>query len=135
MVSPTKQPSKRDLILHSNNEQNYIEVSSHHTLSDVRILIQQELDIEQLPDEQFSFKQLNEASNRIANGLSDMGIRKGDHVVTILPNYPEYLYIWWGIVKLGAIHIPIDGNYRGDTLVNLLNRSNAKRCCNPVGFP
>ena len=56
MVSPTKQPSKQDLILHSNNEQNYIEVSSHHTLSDVRILIHQELDIEQLPDEQFSFK-------------------------------------------------------------------------------
>lgn len=55
MVSPTR-PTTKDLILHSNNEQSYIEVSSHHTLSDVRLLILDELDVEQLPDVQFSFR-------------------------------------------------------------------------------
>lgn len=58
MASPSssKPVTKKDLILHSNNEQSYIEVCSHHTLSDVRQLILDELDPEQLPHEQFSFR-------------------------------------------------------------------------------
>lgn len=55
-----------------------------------------------------------------------MGVQKGAHVSTILPNYPEYLYIWWGILKLGAVHVPIDTNYRGAMLASLINRSDAK---------
>jgi hypothetical protein len=59
MVSPTKSPTTKDLILHSNNEQSYIEVSSHHTLSNVCLLILDEFDIEQLPDgktQEFAFR-------------------------------------------------------------------------------
>ena len=64
MVSPIKSTSNRDLILHCNGEQNYIEVLPHHTLSDVRQLVLQELDPEQLPsscnngggDPEFSFR-------------------------------------------------------------------------------
>ena len=64
MVSSIEATSNRDLILHSNGEQNYIEVLPHHTLSDVRQLVLEELDAEQLPsscnneggDPDFSFR-------------------------------------------------------------------------------
>lgn len=77
-------------------------------------------------DAEYSYKKLHEESNRIANALKEMGIRKGDKVVTILPNLPEYLYIWWGIVKLGAVNVPINNNYRGAGLVDVINRCDAK---------
>jgi len=77
-------------------------------------------------DEQYSYNKLNEGSNRIANALKEIGVQKGDKVATILPNMPEYLYIWWGIVKLGAWHVPINNNYRGFSLVDLISRSDAK---------
>ena len=59
MVSPlNKSPPKQDLYLHSAGEQNYIEVLSTDTLSDVRLRIAEEFDPEQLPEDggQFSFR-------------------------------------------------------------------------------
>lgn len=77
-------------------------------------------------DEQYSYRQLFEESNRVANALLKLGVKKGDKVVTVLPNFPEYLYIWWGIVKIGAWEIPINNNYRGAALVDVINRSDAQ---------
>ncbi len=77
-------------------------------------------------DEKYSYKLLNENANRIANALKKLGIGKGDHVVTLLPNVPEYLYVWWGITKLGAVEVPINHNYKGEVLGDLINRSDAK---------
>lgn len=76
--------------------------------------------------EQYSYNNLNQGSNRIANALRELGVKKGDKVVTILPNFPEYLYIWWGIVKLGAWEVPINNNYRGGTLADVINRCDAR---------
>ena len=77
-------------------------------------------------EEQYSYSELNEQSNRIANALREMGVKKGDKIVTVLPNFPEYLLIWWGVVKLGAWHVVINNNYRGESLADVINRSDAK---------
>lgn len=77
-------------------------------------------------EEQYSYKELNEKSSRIANALREMGVKKGDKIVTVLPNFPEYLLIWWGVVKLGAWHVVINNNYRGESLADVINRSDAK---------
>ncbi len=77
-------------------------------------------------DVKYSYKKLHEESNRVANALKDMGVSVGDKIVTILPNFPEYLYVWWGIVKLGALNVPINNNYRGMGLVDVFNRCDAK---------
>ncbi len=77
-------------------------------------------------DEQYSFAELNEKSNRIANALLNMGTKKGDKIATMIPNMPEYFYIWWGILKIGVLHVPISPNYRGASLLKLINRSEAK---------
>ncbi len=77
-------------------------------------------------DERYSYLDLYETSNRVARGLQALGVKKGDKVATMLPNYPEYFYVWWAILKLGAWEVPINGNYRGASLVDVINRSDAR---------
>lgn len=77
-------------------------------------------------DEQHSYVDLHERSNRVAHALKALGVKKGDRVATILPNYPEYFYVWWAIHKLGAWEVPINGSYRGASLADVVNRSDAR---------
>ncbi len=53
-----------------------------------------------------SFAHFAERSSRAANAFAELGIRKGDSVLVMLPRFPE----WWesvlGLMKIGAIPIP-----------------------------
>ena len=77
-------------------------------------------------DEEHSYKDLNERSNIVANALAELGVKKKDKVVTMIPNIPEYFFVWWGIVKQGAWEVPININYRGVSLADLINRCDAE---------
>jgi len=59
-------------------------------------------------EEEISFKQLAERSCRIANGLAKLGVKKGDKVALLLPNCLEFLYSFFGIMRLGALVVPIN---------------------------
>jgi len=61
-------------------------------------------------DRRLSFLDLDEASNKIANALIQMGVDKGDRVAMLLSNSPEFGVIYFGIVKIGAIAVPLDTN-------------------------
>jgi len=52
-------------------------------------------------------KELREASLRFATALHDLGIRKGDVVAIYLPNCPQFMIAYFGILKLGAIVTPM----------------------------
>lgn len=54
-------------------------------------------------EKQFTFKDLAELSNRVANILLKMGIKRGDRAFLFLPRIPELYYSFLGIVKTGAI--------------------------------
>jgi crotonobetaine/carnitine-CoA ligase len=77
-------------------------------------------------DEVHSYLGLHESSNRVAQSLRAMGVKKGDKVATMIPNYPEYFHIWWAVHKLGAWEVPINGNFRGASLADAINRSDAR---------
>ena len=68
-----------------------------------------------------SYIELDEASNRIANTLIAMGIKKGDRVAMLLPNSPAFAVIYFGIVKTGAIAVPLDTKYKTGELTSLFN--------------
>ena len=59
-------------------------------------------------DRQWSFKQINERANAVANGLLDMGVKEGDRVMLFLPNCTEFFFWYFGIVKMGAIVNPLN---------------------------
>ena len=76
-------------------------------------------------DEEITYRQINERINRVANGLKALGIKKGDVVSVYLPNCPDYYYVWFGILKLGAVFGPINALFKGDEVRHVLSDSGA----------
>jgi long-chain acyl-CoA synthetase len=58
-------------------------------------------------DRQFSFRELDAMSNRVASGLAAIGINPGDRVSLFGPNSWEWLVSYYGIVKTGAVVNPL----------------------------
>lgn len=77
-------------------------------------------------EEEISYKHLNELVNRVANGLKEMGIKKGDFVALLVKNCPSFLYIWFAILKLGAIMVPINLRLTLREISYILNHSQPK---------
>ena len=67
-------------------------------------------------DEKITYDELDRFSNRCANAFLDLGIVKGDKVSIMLPNCPDFVYIWLGLAKIGAVEVPVNTNYKGEFL-------------------
>src|SRR5579859_331359 len=72
-------------------------------------------------DSRFTFAEVNETANRVANTLHEMGVRKGDRVVIFMRSRIEYVELVFGINKLGAIWVPINADYKGEWLLEAIN--------------
>ena len=66
----------------------------------------------------WTFRQLNEYSNRIANVFHSHGYKKGDVVGLLLENRPEFVGTWLGLSKIGVITPLINTNLRGPSLLH-----------------
>ena len=58
----------------------------------------------------------NEKANRFANLLLSRGIGKGDKVAILMMNCLEWLPIYFGILKTGAIAVPFNFRYDSDEI-------------------
>jgi long-chain acyl-CoA synthetase len=58
----------------------------------------------------------NEKANRFANMLIGRGIKKGDKVAIIMYNCLEWLPIYFGVLKTGAIAVPFNFRYDSDEI-------------------
>jgi carnitine-CoA ligase len=56
-----------------------------------------------------------------ANGLAELGVGQGDRVVLMLPNRLEFLLGWFAPALLGATVVPINPDWKGDTLQYILS--------------
>ena len=72
-------------------------------------------------DRRLSYADLDEASNKVANALIKLGVNKGDRVAMLLSNSPEFVTIYFGIIKTGAIAVPLDTSYKVDELASLFD--------------
>jgi crotonobetaine/carnitine-CoA ligase len=62
---------------------------------------------------------------RAANRLRRAGVEPGDRVCLMLPNCPEFLYAYYGILAAGAAPVPVNVNQRGAALGHILGDSGA----------
>ena len=63
----------------------------------------------------------NEKSNRFANLLLSRGVKKGDKVAILLMNCLEWLPIYFGILKTGAVAVPLNFRYASDEIEYCVN--------------
>jgi len=73
-----------------------------------------------------AYRELDEAANRVANALIDLGVRPGDRVALQLGNQPEFLYVFLGTMRAGAVLVPANVMYKADEMDHILNDSGAK---------
>ena len=50
-----------------------------------------------------SYAQLEFLSNQFANSLVKLGVKKGDRVAIFLPNIPQFIIAYFGVLKAGAV--------------------------------
>ena len=70
--------------------------------------------------EQFSFAQLQERVNRLANGLADLGIGRGDRVATMQVNTHQSVEIYFAAALLDAIYVPLNFRAKAEELAQML---------------
>jgi crotonobetaine/carnitine-CoA ligase len=65
-------------------------------------------------------------ANRLANDLADLGVRVGDRVATLVENSAEAMLAWWGVVRRGAVAVPVNTAYKGEYLRHQLTDSGSR---------
>src|SRR5512136_2866668 len=59
-------------------------------------------------EENITFSHLNTLSNRLANRLLKVGVKKGDRVVILFHNCPEFCVAYFAILKIGVVAVVLD---------------------------
>ena len=65
---------------------------------------------------EITWKVFDEKANRFANMLIERGVRKGDKVGILLMNCLEWLPIYFGVLKSGALAVPLNFRYTADEI-------------------
>jgi acyl-CoA synthetase (AMP-forming)/AMP-acid ligase II len=73
-----------------------------------------------------TYQELELRANRLANGLLDMGLKKGDRVAVLLYNCAEYIEIDCALAKAGLVVVPISWRYVPKEIEYVVNNSDAK---------
>jgi len=74
---------------------------------------------------EMTWKEFDVKANRFANLLLTRGIQKGDKVAILLMNCLEWLPIYFGILKTGALAVPLNFRYTADEIKYCLELSEA----------
>ena len=69
---------------------------------------------------------VREDSERLAGALESLGVVRGDRVALMMRNVPEFLVSWFGILRAGAVEVPVHSAYRGLLLEHILTESGVK---------
>ena len=76
--------------------------------------------------QQLTYGQLNATAARVAAGLHALGIRAGDHVALSCPNVPWFPIAYFGILKAGAVVVPLNVLLKPREIAYHLKDSHAK---------
>jgi len=77
-------------------------------------------------DKTLTYPELEAESNRVANALTDLGIKKYDRVAILAHNTIHHVITWLGCAKIGAIYLAINYLLRGKDISFCINHSESK---------
>jgi len=68
-----------------------------------------------------TYKEMNEITDRLAAGLAELGVKKGDRVGIFIPNTPQFVMAYYAILKLGGIVVATNPLYSGREIEHQVN--------------
>ncbi|MCD5415987.1 AMP-binding protein, partial [Candidatus Bipolaricaulota bacterium] len=72
-----------------------------------------------------TYEQLNERVDRLARGLLELGVEKGDKVAIWMPNIPEWVIAYFAVARVGAVVVPLNTRYKTHEVHYILEDSGA----------
>ncbi len=75
---------------------------------------------------EITWLEFDHQANRVANGLLERGIKQGDRVALLMMNCLEWLPIYFGILKCGALAVPLNFRYTAAEIKKCVETAGAK---------
>ncbi|WP_399880073.1 (2,3-dihydroxybenzoyl)adenylate synthase [Streptomyces sp. BBFR51] len=82
-------------------------------------------------DRRWTYADLDAEADRVAHGLHGLGVARGDRVVVQLPNRAEFVLVWFGLQRLGAVPVHAMPGHRRREIGHLVRVSGAVACVVP----
>jgi acetyl-CoA synthetase len=77
-------------------------------------------------EKKYTFKELKEEVCKVANGMKDLGLEKGDRVTIWLPMLPELAIIMLACARIGVIHSIVFGGFSKEAVKERIDDSDSK---------
>ncbi|AOY57133.1 MULTISPECIES: acyl-CoA synthetase [Desulfococcus] len=77
-------------------------------------------------EKSMTYRELEEASNRVANGLADLGVKKYDRVAILAHNTIHHVLTWLGCCKIGAIYLAVNYLLKGKDIAYCIDHSESR---------
>lgn len=77
-------------------------------------------------EQTFTYEQVDRLSNRCAHAFRGLGVTKSDKISLMLPNCPEFIHLWFGAAKIGAVEVPVNTSYKGEFLRHIVDQSDSR---------
>ena len=113
-----------------------LEITSETTFNDVvrhkaniwgdKVFLTYIRDFDKGDDEKYTYRDMHLKSNRLANGLFNLGITKGDGISVIQINSPEFLFMVFSAFKIGAYVVLVNTGLKGEGLQYIIDHSDSK---------
>ncbi len=71
-----------------------------------------------------SYKEMNALTDHMAAALCDLGVKKGDRVGIFMPNVPQFVIAYFGILKAGGVVVAVNPTYPPDEVITPVNDAN-----------
>ena len=74
-------------------------------------------------DKRYTYPELNALIENLAGYLNEVGIIRGDRVALYLPNCPQWIAVYYAIIRIGAVSVCVSSAYKRDEVKHLINDS------------
>lgn len=79
-----------------------------------------------LGEQRLTYRQWNEQADHLAQHLQQRGIQRGDKVVLMMPNVPDFAILYFAVLRAGGVVVPINVQFSRDEVAYILEDCQAK---------